>query len=100
MQPYQIELLVLATTSYLVVLSLGRVFALLGKIRKPRFFISRGNKKRRVETKRVENVTAEIILRLLDKHRKALENIGAPLALESYQEMVRLILEKYPQARP
>lgn len=93
-----LQMLVWALTAYLVVMALSRLFALLGEIRKPRFFTKMANRKQHAETLRIENVTAGKILNLLKQHRNKLDVLGVEPAVESCRDVVSLIQKKYPGA--
>ena len=85
-----------ALTILALVMAVERTIRMLGKIRRPRFFISFSNKRRHKETKRIEEITAEKIFRIIQTHGNALKRISHAESSISYETMVSHIQRKYP----
>ncbi len=93
-----IPVFVAVLTALAAVFTLERVFGLLGRIPLSGWFVRRRNQRRLRETKRIENVTAGIILGMLRLHGDALYILGEKYATSSYIDVVALIRKKYPGA--
>ena len=97
---YAIPIFAVCASALLLVMTLERIFGLLGKITVSGWFVRHRKQWRLRETKRVENVTAEIILRMLGRHARELDKLGSQAAVKSYNQTIEKIMAKYPQAKP
>ena len=98
--PLAIPVFVAVLTVLAAVFTLERIFGLLGRIPRSGWFVRHRKQWRLRETKRIEKVTAEMILRFIRQHGEVLDELGENRAIRSYNSVVTRIQTKYPQAKP
>ncbi len=94
--PYAIPLVCVTLSAWLLVMTLERIFGLLGRIPLSGWFVRHRKRWRFKETKRIENVTAGIILRMISPHGEVIDVLGDNKVTQSYNDMVTRIHTKYP----
>ena len=95
--PYVVPLAAVCASALLLVLTIERIIGLLGKIPVSGWFVRHRRQWRLRETKRIENVTAGIILRIFQSHGGVLEDVDAVV---SYNLTVDKVVKKYPGVMP